>query len=545
MVKADQLYQLDLRLREIKFQPDKIFGGVALFFFGDIMQLQPVQGKYIWCKPNNEQYLNSYLVNPHWEHFSIISLVQNHRQQKDMEYANMLNRIRVGEQTDEDISRLHERVVPDNHQDIKDALIIACKHTSVNKYNSESLERLTTPLIEIEAINSHTNLPNYRPRLHDKKRTVHETAYLQTLKLKIGCRVMVIDNVDVLDKLCNGSIGTLQAVTRDKRGNIENMMIEFDDPDTGRKLRSEHPLLAKRYPRYTPIKKRLYKYSTSTSKTGSKANAASVYQFPLILCFASTCHKIQGATVVAPRKAALDMSSVFGPSQAYVMLGRTQSLDQISIIGSFDETKALKTNLIALTELERMKAKSLNENPPVWEQEHNKSSKVFFHNICSLRLKMDDLREDPIQTFADVIILAETWLPAETNTEDNSLHIEGTTLHLNNCGRGKGLAIYTRGNKFIVTEPDVNSEHLQMTIVRSNDLTILGLYRSKQDKTLATQLTNILMTEHGNSILVIGDFNITSAKHEVFDVLIAENFSLLDNRATHFEGGCAYSLFPY
>jgi hypothetical protein len=32
MVKADQLYQLDLRLREITMRPNKLFGGVALFF---------------------------------------------------------------------------------------------------------------------------------------------------------------------------------------------------------------------------------------------------------------------------------------------------------------------------------------------------------------------------------------------------------------------------------------------------------------------------------------------------------------------------------
>ena len=34
MVKADQLYQLDLRLREVTMRPNKLFGGVALFFFG-------------------------------------------------------------------------------------------------------------------------------------------------------------------------------------------------------------------------------------------------------------------------------------------------------------------------------------------------------------------------------------------------------------------------------------------------------------------------------------------------------------------------------
>ena len=65
MVKADQLYQLDLRLREITMRSDEIFGGVSLLLFGDIMQLRPVMGRYIWCQPQNEAYLHAYMVQPH------------------------------------------------------------------------------------------------------------------------------------------------------------------------------------------------------------------------------------------------------------------------------------------------------------------------------------------------------------------------------------------------------------------------------------------------------------------------------------------------
>ena len=79
MVKADQLYQLDLRLRELTMCPNKLFGGVALFFFGDIMQLKPVMGRYIWNQPRSDEYLHAYLVQSHWERFSVISLVENHR----------------------------------------------------------------------------------------------------------------------------------------------------------------------------------------------------------------------------------------------------------------------------------------------------------------------------------------------------------------------------------------------------------------------------------------------------------------------------------
>ena len=93
MMKADQLYQLDLRLREITMCPDKIFGDVALFFFADIMQLKPVRGQYIWCQPASVKYLQAFMVQSHWECFNVISLVENHRQHGNEEYANILNHI--------------------------------------------------------------------------------------------------------------------------------------------------------------------------------------------------------------------------------------------------------------------------------------------------------------------------------------------------------------------------------------------------------------------------------------------------------------------
>merc|ERR1712081_27611 len=47
MVKSDMLYQLDLRLQEITEKVGVPFGGLAIFAFGDMMQLQPCMGRYI------------------------------------------------------------------------------------------------------------------------------------------------------------------------------------------------------------------------------------------------------------------------------------------------------------------------------------------------------------------------------------------------------------------------------------------------------------------------------------------------------------------
>jgi hypothetical protein len=44
MVKADMLYQLDFRLKEITQKHNEDFGGVGIILLGDLLQLQPTQG---------------------------------------------------------------------------------------------------------------------------------------------------------------------------------------------------------------------------------------------------------------------------------------------------------------------------------------------------------------------------------------------------------------------------------------------------------------------------------------------------------------------
>merc|ERR1711888_497519 len=56
MVKSDMLYQLDLRLQEITEKIGVPFGGVSIFCFGYLMQLQPVCGKFIFDRPSNPSF---------------------------------------------------------------------------------------------------------------------------------------------------------------------------------------------------------------------------------------------------------------------------------------------------------------------------------------------------------------------------------------------------------------------------------------------------------------------------------------------------------
>ena len=120
----------------------------------------------------------------------MISLVENHRQENDREFADMLNRIRVGSHNEEDLNTLQSRVRPEGHNNLKGALVIASTNDIVNKHNDQRLAEFNSKLIIIEAINSHQNIPNYQPKIHPKKKTVAETPYLQRLCLKKNARVM-------------------------------------------------------------------------------------------------------------------------------------------------------------------------------------------------------------------------------------------------------------------------------------------------------------------------------------------------------------------
>ena len=73
MVKADQLFQLDMRLREVKQKPDKLFGGVAILAFGDILQLRPCQARYIFQEPVCYDYKIAFHSGTHWQAFDVIN----------------------------------------------------------------------------------------------------------------------------------------------------------------------------------------------------------------------------------------------------------------------------------------------------------------------------------------------------------------------------------------------------------------------------------------------------------------------------------------
>ena len=145
MMKSDQLYMADLRLRELKHRFE--------------ICLQPM------CKDYHLGYGDG--SDSLLRGFEVINLTENHKQGKDKTYAELLIRVRVGEQTEEDMNLLTS-IRKKNHPDLKGALYIACKREVVNGHNEKCLNGLQGKLYEINA--KHLTKLKQNFKLYLKKR---------------------------------------------------------------------------------------------------------------------------------------------------------------------------------------------------------------------------------------------------------------------------------------------------------------------------------------------------------------------------------------
>ena len=107
-----------------------------------------------------------------------------------------------------------------------------------------------------------------------------------------------------------------------------------------------------------------------------------IYQFPMTLAWAITCHKMQGQTIKPPLSMILDFTTFFEGGQAYVALSRIQSMNQL-IIKKMDES-IIRCNQRALEEMRRLL--SIEEDIfPTWTEDDNNNIKFVQCNIRSIR----------------------------------------------------------------------------------------------------------------------------------------------------------------
>jgi exonuclease III len=534
MVKSDMFYMLDLKLQEIKENREP-FGGVAIFCFGDIFQLKPVLGKYVFKMPANPAFHFRYRFCNLWELMSVINLTTNHRQGASREFAELLNRMRVlkkGEMLEEDIRTWKSRVRRKGHQDLKGAAAnIVCLRATAAAMNKKYLQGLPGEEITTKAVVYKASQKKYKPPINADG-SIASTGYMDELKLKVGARVMLIANVRTEDSLTNGQMGVLVGVVRDREGGVQQLIVSFNKPDAGKLTRSENRQLEESFPGATKIEKRQQTFSL-TKNSSSHAN---LIQFPIVLGHAVTVHKTQGMTIYAPSTANIDMMSLFEAAQGFVAASRTQELAQLFIIGNFDHKKVYAAPE-ALEECEKMNERSLNQNPGKWEKEAGNTVRVAALNIARLEPHMEDIKIDPTLLKADIIHLCETWVSKEQEGAD-LFQLEGYQASFVSMGDGRGLVTYSK-ECFLHREDKVEDD-FQITKFSSNCIDSIHVYRSAKGSQLDVQESLKELLEPGKVTVITGDFNVCldrEPRNLITAFLLEQGFQQLVTSPTHVAGG--------
>jgi len=282
---------------------DKPFGGIQLIFSGDFYQLPPVGNKddpetIQFCFESNQWFITFPLENQ-------IQLSVIFRQQ-DPVYASILNQIRNGIIKKSSCTKLEEYVNRPLPKDFRPTKLYPTRN-KVDMINQSEMNQLNVDSVEYK-MRIMMNLP-----MTEKEQIIRnqysleqletEIKYLQNnllceniIHLKIGAQVMCIINMDLPDgqMICNGSQGIITRITDNKIPVVKfNNNIEI--------LLNHHIWPSDNIP------------------------GLGVAQIPLILAWALTIHKAQGATLDC---AEIDVgNNIFESGQTYVALSRVKSLE--------------------------------------------------------------------------------------------------------------------------------------------------------------------------------------------------------------------------
>ena len=292
MISSDMLYNIHQRLCEI-FQVKTIFANKGILLIGDLLQLRPPQGRFIFEQPRNSDYLALFNSEDSlWNSFEVVNLVHNHRQGAGSKWAEVLNRIRDGSFTKEDIDLLKTRLIKDpDSSDLSEACHIMFTNLEGDGHNEKKLLGLNSKLKEPVAVC--TGPSGYKPTITSYG-TIDDTGLKRVLRIKEGARIVLIININTQDSLVNGSFGKILKIVEDKQ-KVDHLIIKFDKTDSGTNQREDHPIQSRPYASEngTP----LFRHNCSYNITGHKGKKhqarANILQFPVKLAWAMTCHKMQ------------------------------------------------------------------------------------------------------------------------------------------------------------------------------------------------------------------------------------------------------------
>jgi len=337
MVRSDLLDAVDSVLRRYR-EHNKPFGGVQLLMIGDLQQLTPV------VTPEDERILSPFYDTPYFfgSHalqlmdYVTIELKKVYRQQ-DTLFIDILNHIRDGKVTQEDLSVLNARYNPSFSPNPNDGYIRLTTHNNLaGSHNERELLRLDTPAFTYDAEITGT-FPEY------------SFPAPQTLILKVGAQVMFLKNdPSAGHRYYNGRIGRVVF--------LDNTIIRVLCPgDT-------EPIDV------MPQEWENARYVLNEKTKEIDTDVQGVFrQFPLRLAWAVTIHKSQGLTF---EHAVIDAHLSFASGQVYVALSRCKSLAGLVLSSPISQSTVINDQRVSsyISNQEAIAEQSISRLPALKEE---------------------------------------------------------------------------------------------------------------------------------------------------------------------------------
>lgn len=301
MLRADILDAMNFMLQSVR-KNQMPFGGVQVLFIGDLLQLPPVVKQQEW------HILKNYYSGMYFFHSEVIRQqpplyieLEKIYRQRDDRFISILNNLRNNTINQTDFEYLNTFVQTDFDSKKNQGYITLTTHNAkADSINEEALQALQT-----EKYTYHPEIVGDFPEKIfplDPK-----------LELKVGAQVIFVKNDLSYEKLFfNGKMGIVDSLSKGEirvRFPEENKVIEVEKYE------------------WQNIR---YTIDDHTKEIKEKV-LGTFTQYPLKLAWAITIHKSQGLTF---ERAALDVSNVFLPGQAYVALSRLRSLKGLVLLST-------------------------------------------------------------------------------------------------------------------------------------------------------------------------------------------------------------------
>ena len=345
---------------------------------------------------------------------------------------------------------------------------------------------------------------------------------------------MLTSNIDISDRLTNGQIGTVTHIIADNLRNVIKIYVKFDDSRAGEILKKKDNYASRQ--NCIPIEKvevniRIYQHS--------EFPVIKRTQFPLILSWACTIHKVQGLTL---QKAVVSFDLVrqksFNPGQIYVALSRVASLNGLYLTGEYKRT-AIKADPKATDEYNLLREQYQMKSPDYHELQPD-TLIITLLNTRSLLKHACDIATDSVLLQSDILCLTETQMNNSSDTTSVATHLKDFNEYYNhNEDRFCSLASPYRDSIQIIENLDISNFTVLKVVKTSlptNPIKILLLYRKCSVKQNTFNETLKYLVDSQDVDIILGDFNINALAVDGDLAFLLEAYEMIVNDPTHISG---------